>query len=193
MRSQSQIVQWPNYKIGTLAISDCDNGKSSGSNGITLSIFESICPWKACRINCAILLANIDYICELAMKFMFFTWCFVSLKYSCDSVACSLEAAWNQGYRGHGHGAEQCRIRWVACILSESCRHHLFELADLPAGFPEKSDDTIPWIFHDTTLFSVMPGRQTQKIIACIHHLSETKLKSFKLNIRSQKVCLPPA
>ena len=43
-------------------------------------------------------------------------------------------------------------------------------------------------------LFSMMPGRQTRRSSAHIHHINENKVKSlFKLRIRSQKDGLPPA
>ena len=82
----------------------------------------------------------------------------------------------------------QYRLTW---------RRNAEAFAQPQAGFPQKSDNKIPWLFHDFpwqfTPFSMMPGRQTQTIIERIHHIHEKKVKFiFKLKIRSKKDGLPP-
>ena len=44
-------------------------------------------------------------------------------------------------------------------------------------GFLQKSDNKIPCLSMTITPFSMMPGRQTQKKIARIHHLHKRKVK----------------
>ena len=58
---------------------------------------------------------------------------------------------------------------------------------------PTENSVTSP---RQVMLCSMMPGRQTQKTVARIHHIHvyEKKVKSlFKLKIRSPKDGLPPA